>query len=203
MALIKLYHAPRTRSIRILWLLEELGLPYQLVTVAFKPPRHSFEQDTPAGKFPVIEDGGLVMSESGAILEYLIEKYGKGQLAPAAGSPERGSYLQWVHFAEATAMPPVNDITRHTLLLPEAERIPRAAEDGRVRATNVLNVVERALAGKNYLVGNDLSGADIMMGYFLMAVRMLGVVGAAHANVGAYWERLAMRPPLQRALNTS
>jgi glutathione S-transferase len=199
--MIKLYHARRTRSIRVVWLLEELGIPYELVTVDFKPPRHSFEQNTPAGKFPVIEDGALMMFESGAILEYLIEKYGNGRLAPAIGSPDRGPYLQWVHFAEATAFPPIGDVTRHTLLLPEAARIPAVAEDGRVRAINALSVLERALAGKEYLVGNEFSGADIMTGYFLMAARMLGVLGAAHPNVGAYWERLAARPGLQTALN--
>jgi len=71
-----------------------------------------------------------------------------------------------------------------------------------VRATNVLNVVEHALDGKDYLVGHELSGADIMMGYFLMAARMLEVVGATHANVAAYWQRLAARAPLQKALST-
>jgi glutathione S-transferase len=76
--MIKLYHAQFTRSIRILWLLEELRIPYELATVPFKPPRHSFEQDTPTGKFPAIEDDSLVLFESGAILEYLIEKYGNG-----------------------------------------------------------------------------------------------------------------------------
>ena len=199
--MIKLYHAQLTRSIRIVWLLEELGIPYELATVAFKPPRHSFEQNTPSGKFPVIEDGELVMFESGAILEYLIEKYGKGRLAPAIGSPDRGPYLQWVHFAEATAFPPIGDVARHTMFLPEADRIPKVAEDGRVRAINALDVLERTLAGKEYLVGNELSGADIMMGYFLMAARMLGVVGATHPNVGAYWARLAARPGLQKALS--
>jgi len=198
--MIKLYHAQRTRSIRIVWLLEELSIPYELASVAFNPPRYSFEQNTPAGKFPVIEDGALMMFESGAILEYLIEKYGNGRLAPAIGSPERGPYLQWVHFAEATALPPIGDLTRHTILLPEAARLPKVAEDGRVRAINALNVVERALGGKQYLVGDEFSGADIMMGYFLMAARMLGVVGTAHPNVGAYWERLAARPGLQTAL---
>jgi len=199
--MIKLYHAQRTRSIRIVWLLEELGVPYELATVAFNPPRHSFEQNTPAGKFPVIEDGALTMFESGAILEYLIEKYGMGRLAPAIGSADRGPYLQWVHFAEATAFPPIGDVTRHTMLLPEAARIPKVAEDGRVRAINARNVLERALAGKQYLVGNEFSGADIMMGYFLMAARMLGVVGTAHPNVSAYWERLATRSGLQKALS--
>jgi glutathione S-transferase len=199
--MIKLYHAQLTRSVRILWLLEELGIPYELATVAFKPPRHSFEQDTPTGKFPVIEDDGLVISESGAILEYLIEKYGKGRLAPPVGSRDRGPYLQWVHFAEATAFPPIGDVARHTMFLPEAERIPQVAADGRVRAKNALDVLERALTGKQYVVGTELSGADVMMGYFLMAARMLGLVGAEHANVSAYWERLAARPGLQKALS--
>ena len=142
-----------------------------------------------------------MMFESGAILEYLIEKYGKGRLAPAIGSPDRGPYLQWVHFAEATALPPIGDVTRHTILLPEEARIPAVAEDGRVRAINTLNVLERALAGKQYLVGNEFSGADIMMGYFLMAARLLGVVGTAHPNVSADWERLAARSGLQKALS--
>jgi glutathione S-transferase len=199
--MLKLYHAQLTRSIRIVWLLEELGIPYELATVAFKPPRHSFEQATPAGKFPTLEDDGLVLFESGAILEYLIEKYGKGRLAPPVGSPDRGPYLQWVHFAEATAFPPIGDIARHSMFLPEAERIPQVAADGRVRAKNALDVLERALAGKEYLVGKELSGADIMMGYFLMAARMLGLVGAEYPNIGAYWERLAARPGLQKALS--
>ena len=199
--MIKLYHAQLTRSIRAIWLLEELGVPYELATVAFKPPRHSFEQDTPAGKFPTLDDDGMVMFESGAILEYLIEKYGKGRLAPPIGDAERGKYLQWVHFAEATAFPPIGDIARHTMFLPADQQIPAVAADGRVRAKNALDVLERALQGKEYLVGGALSGADIMMGYFLMAARMLGCVGPEHANVAAYWDRLAARPGLQKALS--
>ena len=131
----------------------------------------------------------------------MIEKYGKGRLAPAVGSPDRGRYLQWVHFAEATAFPPIGDIARHTMFLPEAERIPQVAADGRVRAKNALAVLERGLAGKEYLVGRELSGADIMMGYFLMAARMCGVIGSEHPNVGVYWERLAARPGFQKALS--
>ena len=199
--MIKLYHAQFTRSIRILWLLEELGIPYELATVEFKPPRHSFEQDTPTGKFPAIEDDGLVLSESGAILEYLIEKYGKGRLAPAVGSPGRGPYLQWVHFAEATAFPPIGDIARHTMFLAEAESIPQVAADARVRAKNALDVLERGLADKEYLVGKELSGADIMMGYFLMAARMVGAIAAEHPRISAYWERLVARPGFQKALS--
>jgi glutathione S-transferase len=84
---------------------------------------------------------------------------------------------------------------------PEAERIPQVVADARVRAKNALDVLERGLASKEYRVGNELSGADIMMGYFLMAARTFGVVGAEHPNVSAYWERLAARPGLQKALS--
>ncbi|MEB2285294.1 MAG: hypothetical protein B6D46_12725 [Polyangiaceae bacterium UTPRO1] len=199
--MLKLYHAQLTRSVRIVWLLEELGVAYELVAVPFKPPRSSFEQDTPAGKFPTLDDDGMVMFESGAILEYLIEKYGRGRLAPPIGDPERGRYLQWVHFAEATAFPPLGDVARHTMFLPEADRLPQVAADGRMRAKNALDVLERALQDKHYLVGGELSGADIMMGYLVMAARMLGCVGAEHANIAAYWDRLAARPGFQKALS--
>ena len=106
--MIKLYFAPRTRAVRILWLLEELGLPYELARVDFKPTTDRFFiQDTPTGKLPTIEDDGLVMAESGAIIEYILEKYGEGRLAPPPGSPARPAYLQWFHFAESTAFPPM------------------------------------------------------------------------------------------------
>src|SRR5262249_58223908 len=92
-------------------------------------------------------------------------------------------------------------LARHTMFLPEAERVPQVAADGRVRAKNALAVLERELAGKEYLVGSELSGADIMMGYFLMAARMVGVIGAEHPNISTYWERLAARPAFQKALS--
>ena len=200
--MIKLYHAQFTRSIRVLWLLEELGIPYDLVSVAFKPPRHSFEQDTPTGKFPAIEDGDLVMFESGAIVEYLIEKYGKGRLAPPIGSADRGLYLQWLHFAEATVFPPIGDVARHTMFLAEADRIPQVVADGRVRAENAFGILERSLAGRQYIVGNEFSGADIMLGYSVMTARMFGIVGDGHPNTSAYWDRLAARPGFQKALSS-
>ena len=106
-----------------------------------------------------------------------------------------------MHFAEATAFPPIGDIARHTMFLAEAESIPQVAADARVRAKNALDVLERGLADKEYLVGKELSGADIMMGYFLMAARMVGVIGAEHPHVSAYWERLAARPAFQKALS--
>jgi glutathione S-transferase len=200
--MIKLYHAQFTRSVRIIWLLEELGLPYELVTVPFTPPTPStgFSQQTPFGKFPTIEDGDLTMFESGAILEYILERYGQGRLAPAVGTAARGKFLQWLHFAEATMFPPLALIAVNTMFKPEAERIPAVVADARASAATTLRVLEQALEGKDHLLGAEFSGADIMMGYALMSARFLGVLTDAYPNVNAYFARLQARPAFQKAL---
>jgi glutathione S-transferase len=197
--MIKLYHAPRTRSIRVLWLLEELGIPFELETQEYRPPATPFAQKTPFGKFPSLEDGDTVMFESGAIVEYLLERYGEGRLGPRAGEPRRGEFLQWVHFAEATLMPPLIEILRHTVLKPEAERIPAVVDDARTRAAVTLAVVERALADRNYLLGADFSAADIMMTYGVQWAEMLGLL-ADSPNLRAYLQRLTSRPALRKAM---
>lgn len=202
--MIKLYHAALTRSIRILWLLEELDIPYELETVTFVPPSAApYSQSTPSGKLPVIEDDGLVLSESGAILEYIIDRYGKGRLAPPPGSKERGPFLQWVHFAEATAFPALGQIAFHTLFKPEADRIPAVVEDSRRTAATTLDVLERALTGKDYILGSDFSGADVMLGYTLLAATFLGVLSDRHPNATAYYARLSSRPAFQKAMASS
>jgi glutathione S-transferase len=201
--MIKLYHSPRTRSVRIYWLLEELGLPYELKTVDFTPETlksSEYLQVNPLGKVPSIQDNGLTMFESGAILEYILEKYGKGRLAPAPGTPARGPFLQWVHFAEATALPPLADMAQHTLFKPEAERIPAVVADGRDRTRAVLGVLETALNGKSYLLGNEFSAADIMMGYSVLLMKWFGLITDAHPNVAAYLARLEQRPALRKVL---
>jgi glutathione S-transferase len=198
--MIKLYHAPLTRSVRIRWLLEELGLPYELAPVTFRPPSVPFSQQTPLGKLPVIEDGELTMFESGAILEYVLERYGEGRLAPPPGTPARGLFLQWVHFAEATAFPPIGQIAWETLFKPESERIAAVVTDARARAAAALGVLEHALAGRSYLLGDDFSGADVMMGYTLMTARFFDLLADVYPNVNAYLARLSARPAFQKAL---
>jgi glutathione S-transferase len=197
--MIKLYHAPRTCSIRVLWLLEELGVPFELQTQEYRPPATPFAQKTPFGKFPSLEDGDTVMFESGAIVEYLLECYGEGRLGPRAGEPRRGEFLQWVHFAEATLMPPLIEILRHTVLKPEAERIPAVVDDAKTRAAVTLAVVERALADRDYLLGADFSAADIMMTYGVQWADMLGLL-ADSPNLRGYLQRLTSRPALRKAM---
>jgi len=195
--MITLYFAPRTRSIRVRWLLEELGVPHQLKRVDFKAPTQSFDQNTPLGKFPVIEDDGVTIGESGAIVEYIVERYGNGRLAPPIGSPLRGPYLQWVHFAEATAFAPVGVIVWHTLFAQDADSIPSAIAGARKRAHSALSFVERGLAGKEYLLGAEFSAADIMMGYTLIAARSLVGFDDGYPNIRRYLARLEARPALQ------
>jgi glutathione S-transferase len=198
--MITLYFAPRTRSIRVRWLLEELGLPYDLRRVTFKPPQKVFAQNTPLGKLPVIEDGEVTICESGAIIEYILERYGNGRLAPPIGSPLRGEFLQWMYFAESTAFPPLGVIVWHTLYKGDADKVGDAVLDARDRARGALDFVERALAGKDYLVGNEFSAADVMMGFTLVAARALGILDKTYPQLGRYLARLEVRPAFKAAV---
>ena len=198
--MLALYYAPRTRAIRIRWLLEELGLPHELRRVSFAPPTGGFfSQATPLGKFPVLEDGDVVIFESGAIVEYVLEKYGAGRLAPPVGSPLRGPFLQWLHFAEATAFPPLGTIGWHVLYKQDGAAGPSVIEDARTRAHTTLAVAERQLAGRPYLLGEEFSAADVMLGFTLEAAKLLGVLDASLPSLSAYLARLEARPAFQRA----
>jgi glutathione S-transferase len=201
--MLKLYYAPLTRAVRVLWLLEELGLRYELERVEFKPTATTFfQQQTPLGKLPTLEDGDVVMCESGAILEYLLERYGEGRLAPAVGAPERAGYLQWLHFAESTAFAPLGIVVWLSRYRGEAERHAELIEDARGRAASGLAFVEQALGdGRPYLVGADFTAADIMMGFTLGAARALGVLDPRFPALTRYFARLAARPAFQTALS--
>ncbi|MEQ9639958.1 MAG: glutathione S-transferase family protein [Alphaproteobacteria bacterium] len=199
--MIKLYYAPRTRAVRILWLLEELGLPYELARVEFKPTTERFFiQDTPTGKLPTIEDGDVVMAESGAIIEYLLETYGEGRLAPPPGSPARAAYLQWFHFAESTAFPPMGIVVWLTVYRTDAAKHPEVIADATIRAQAGLDQVEKALAGNDYILGPTFTAADIMLGFTLYAAQILNLMDARQVNIAAYLQRLMARPALQKAM---
>ena len=199
--MIKLYYAPRTRAVRILWLLEELGLPYELERGEFLPPAKSFfAQHTPLGKFPTIEDGDVVMCESGAIVEYILERYGDGRLAPPIGSPQRAAFLQWIHFAESTAFPPLGILVWLTRYRSDTEQHTALVDDTRGRAAAGLDFLQHHLGQKQYLLGDDFSAADIMMGFTLVAARVLGVLDERYPTLDAYLARLQGRPAFQKVL---
>jgi glutathione S-transferase len=197
--MMKLYFAPRTRAVRIRWLFEELGIPHELERVEFRPQPTPFTQATPFGKFPVLVDGDVVMAESGAILEYVLEVHGNGRLAPAVGSPQRGEFLQWVHFAEGTAFPPLGVLIWHGIYRADAARIPEAMDAARDRAHAALAVVEKHVATRSHLLGSEFSAADIMVGFTVAAAQFVGLLDARYPFTTAYLGRLVQRPAFQRA----
>jgi len=199
--MIEIYHAPLSRSVRVVWLLEEMGLPYQLHSAPLEPPGPKpFAQKTPTGKVPTLVDDGVTIFESGAIAEFLLEKYGSHDLAPPVGSPQRGPFLQWVHFADATAFTGLGNIAWHTKFKQDAERVADALEDYRRWAEASLDALERTLRDRPYLLGEKFSAADVMVGYSVLVAKAMGLIGASHRSVDAYLARLTERPALRRAL---
>jgi len=200
--MLKIFHAKNTRSIRVVWLCEELGIPYDLQTLNFSPAdlqSDSYLGIHPLGKVPAIEEDGMVLNESGAILQYLMAKHGNGGLEPKTNTPEYGPYLQWFHFAEATFMVPLGNIAQHSLIRPEADRIPRVAEESVQSVIKILGILEQSLAGKDYICGNEFTAADILLGYSLFLAKLFGLLTDNYPNTSAYFARLASRPAFQKA----
>ena len=209
--MITIYHVPRTRSARVIWLCEELNLPYEVVPVDFSPEyRKSAEwrRLNPIGKVPAMTDvdaegNRFTMIESGAMVHYILERYGEGRLQPSPGTPESALFLQWSWFAESSLARPLGDMVHHRILKPETERIPAVVEDGQARAEICLDAVEAALDDRDYLLGDGLTAADIMMGYSLALAQRLGVLDERYPNVVAYMGRLEGRPGFQIAFADS
>lgn len=199
--MMKIYHAPETRSIRILWLFEELGLPYKLETFKLGSPdmrAEDYLKVHPMGRVPALDDGEVTIFESGAIVEYVLARYGNGALVRDQASPGFAEYLQWLHYAEGMLMPPVNTIVVEKFFLSEARRNQVNIDRATKLLTRVLGAVEQRLADRDYLAG-DFSGADIMSGHATIVAARLGADISDKPNVAAYIERLKARPALQAA----
>ncbi|MBC7104172.1 MAG: glutathione S-transferase family protein [Parvibaculum sp.] len=200
--MLKIYHAKNTRSVRIVWLCEELGIPYELKTLNFSPDdlqSKAYLAVHPLGKVPSIDDDGLILNESGAIAQYLLAKHGSGRLEPKSGTADYGKYLQWFHFAEATLMVPLGNIAQHSFIRPEDKRIPQVAAEAVESAKKMLGILDKELAGKDFICGKDFTAADIMLGYSLLLCKMFGLLTGEYPNTGAYFARLAARPAFQKA----
>ena len=201
--MITLYHSPLSRSCRVRWLLEELGLEYRLVTLdmkdgSMKTPEYLAKN--PLGKVPTIETDGVTLFESGAILEWLTEQDAARRLTVAPGAASRPAFLQWLHWGEGSLLPPLADLAQHSFVRPAEDRIPAVVPDAVRRVRAALAALEPALAGKEFLAGNAFSAADISVGYGLQLAKLLGPLKAEEfPNVAAYHERLAKRPAFQKA----
>ena len=196
--MITVHHLNESRSQRILWLLEELGAPYEIkhysrnATTRLAPPELMAVH--PLGKSPVLEDGGKTLIESGAIVDYLIRRYGNGKLQPAAGSADYEVYNQWLHYAEGSAMLPLL-LKMYVSRLGEAGAPLGPRIDSEL--ANHLGYVNASLADREWLVGGELSGADIQMSFVGEASRGLR---AAYPQMDAWVKRFQQRPAYRRAL---
>ena len=203
--MLKLHFAPNSRAGRIVWLLEELGMAYEINKMAFSPKDLKSDEHRarhPLGRVPVLEDGDITLFESGAIVDYIFERHQNGGLKPAADSPLFPNYLQWFHYCEGMVMPPVNTIVVQTVLLPPDRRDETALGQAQRLLTKALEPVEGALAGKEYLIG-DFSGADIMLGHACFMSNRLGCVSEAMPNLQGYVKRIADRPAFKYAIELS
>jgi len=199
---MKLYHCAKTRSTRVLWLLEELGLDYDLEVMPFDPKalqQPDYLSLNPFGKVPALVDGPVSMFESIAIMQYILEHYANGRLEPDRKGPDYGVFLQWLVFGEATLMGQIAVIGQHTFLLPEGERNPAEVERARKTLATYAEILDEELSGKSYLAAETFTAADISVGYALFLLHMFDVYPAGNANLDAYYERLAARRAFQTA----
>jgi glutathione S-transferase len=213
--MITVHHLNNSRSQRVLWLLEELGLPYQIEKYQRDPQTMLAPPELlkvhPLGKSPVLSDGDVTVAESGAIVEYLVERYGNGRLIPQPGTPERRRYTYWLHFAEGSAMPPL-------LLKLIFDRIPTmpmpffarpiargisAKVLARMVSPNLkrqLDFMEAELAQSEWFGGPEFSAADIQMSFPLEAAAQRAGLDASRPKLKAFLARIHGRPAYKKAL---
>lgn len=205
--MITLYHCVSARSFRPLWMLEELGLEYQLTMLPF-PPRHhapDFLQENPLGTVPLLVDGDTRMTESAAICHYLAVRYPRADrrdaVEVAAHEPSYGAYLNWLHMSDATLTFPQTLVLRYTHFEPPERQQPQVVEDYRRWFLGRLRSVNTALMQNDFLCAGRFTAADVAVGYALMLATHLGLDAQFSPAVAAYWERLQQRPTFQRALS--
>ncbi len=200
--MLKLHFAPNSRAGRIVWLFEELGIEYEMNKMAFHPKDLKSDEHRkrhPLGRIPVLDDGDVAIWESGAIVEYVMARYGDGGLKPAIDSAEFPEYLQWFHYCEGMVMPPINTIMVHTVLLPPERRNEETLGQAQRLLTRSIAPVETALEGREYLVG-DFSAADIMLGHSLFMSSRLGRLTDEMPNLRGYVQRIEARPAFKTAI---
>jgi glutathione S-transferase len=192
--MITLFHRKQSRSDRVLWLLEELKIPYELNMVERGVgSTDEYRKINPIGRVPAIIDGSLTLFDSGAILEYLLEKYdATDQFKPPQGSEQWSAYIQWMHGAE-TFMVPGSQFAYHTVIRPEPDRVPALAAEAKADLNKNLEYLDALLADRQYLAGDQFTAADIMLGWGLILMSNFGF-GEGFDNVQRYKSDLASRP---------
>ena len=200
--MITLHFSSNSRSQRVLWLLEELNINYQLNKIKFHPSELKSDEHRkrhPLGRVPVLEDNDVIIYESGAIIEYIIEKYDNRGLKPTKDDKLFPYYLQWYHYCEGMVMPPMNQIVVQTILLPLDRRDETVLKQAQSLLTKSLLPINKNLEDKEYLIGK-FSGADVMLGHACFMANRLGCVGEELGAIKSYVERISTRPSFQKAI---
>ena len=212
--MITVHHLENSRSQRVLWLLEELALPYEIVRYARDPKTMlappELRRVHPLGKAPVITDGDKTIAESGAVVEYLVEAYGQGRLIPAPGTPARLRYTMWMHYAEGSAMPPLlmklifSRLPARTpaLVRPLVQRVMAQAQRGFIdpQLKAHADYWQTELSHHEWFAGDEFTAADIQMSFPLEAAATRGRGTEGRPKVQAFLERIHARPAYLRAL---
>jgi glutathione S-transferase len=198
---MKLYHSSRTRSGRARWALEELGVAHEVSRISFATGDHKKPEYLaihPHGSVPALVDGDLTLTESSAIVLHLADKYSEKNLAPALGTNERAAYYRWIVYVPATLDPALETITMHTMFLPADKRSPAAVDAAKAKWENIAKVLEAAVDGRTYIVGDSFSAADIILGSALGWAQVLRILDG-HPKLEAYLQNLQQRPGYQKA----
>jgi glutathione S-transferase len=198
---MKLYHCPDARSLRAVWALEEIGMEYELINMAF-PPRVTYPgylDLNPMGTVPTFIDGDTTITESSGICHYLAEKYGPMPLGVSVDEPAYGEYLNWMYRSDATLTFPQTLVLRYTRLEPEERRIPQVVQDYSIWYLSRLKALESALENKEFLCADRFTMADIAVGYALFLGTTLGLDERYKPNCVRYLARLMERDAFKRA----
>lgn len=199
--MMKLYHCVGARSLRAVWMLEELGLDYELVVLPF-PPR-VFQKEylsvNPLGTIPYLIDGEARMTESSGICHYLGTSYGDGSLVVKPGEADYAAYLNWLFYSDATATFPQTLVLRYTQLEPEERRQPQVAEDYGKWFKGRLKLIDARLETADYLAADRFTAADIAVGYALYLAKRLKLDDELKPQTRAWYERITAREAFKRA----
>ena len=200
--MLKVHFAPNSRAGRIIWLLEELELPYEVNNMAFHPKDLKSDEHRkrhPLGRIPVLDDGDIRIYESGAIVEYVLERHKNGGLKPSADDVLYPNYLQWFHYCEGMVMPPINTIVVQTILLLPDRRDETVLGQAQRLLTKSLAPVNEALEGNDYLIGN-FSAADVMLGHACFMSNRMGCVPKEMVHLRQYVENISNRDAFKTAI---
>jgi glutathione S-transferase len=193
-----LFHAPRTRSVRVRWLFEEMGLSHRLEPVQFaKRPAGDaeYERIHPLRKIPALKDGDTIVLESVAIMQYVLGRYGPSSLEVTPDEVDYGHYLQMLHFGESGMVMPISLLLAHTTLLPEDKRDPVLAGWAKAEMDKALGYLSRTgLGDKNYLAADRFTAADISVCYMFYLLKIIRQFDSAPQNLKSYFKRLIQRP---------